>query len=206
MSIFNNFSANHLPQRGLTRTTKSGQRPYLVSLDDAKQHLRVAHTDDDAYITNIIEAAQLTAEYQCNVDFTLCQWLFTCDLWNQTISIPYGQVDKILKIDYWDDQSTSVLQTLPLSQWYLDKGSEPARITMVDPYNYPSLRNGTGNILVTFVTQALDLYYQQVAKQAVLIMLTDMYENRQSVIVGRIASTIPRTAQFLLDTIKVQTL
>jgi hypothetical protein len=33
-----------------------------------------------------------------------------------------------------------------------------------------------------------------------------MYENRQSVIVGRIASTIPRTAQYLLDTLKVQVL
>jgi len=33
-----------------------------------------------------------------------------------------------------------------------------------------------------------------------------MYENRQSVIVGRIASSIPRTAQFLLDTLKIQTL
>ncbi len=206
MSIFNNFSANHLPQRGLKRTTKSGSRLYLVTLDEAKQHLRIAHSDDDAYIINIIQAAQLTAEYQCNVDFTICQWLFTCDLWSQTISIPYGQVDKILKIEYWDDQSTSALQVLNNSNWYLDNGSEPARITMVDPYNYPSLRNGTGNIRISFSTQNINVFYQQVAKQAVLIMLTDMYENRQSVIVGRIASTIPRTAQFLLDTIKVQTL
>ena len=45
-----------------------------------------------------------------------------------------------------------------------------------------------------------------VAKQACLITIADMYENRQSVIVGRIASKIPKTAQYLLDTMKIQTL
>lgn len=206
MSIFNNFSANHLPQRGLKRDINSDLRRWVVSLAEAKEHLRISHGDDDAYITNIIQAAQLTAEYQCNVDFTVCSWRFTCDLWQQTISIPYSQVDRVTRIEYYNDASPSVLTVLPLTEWYLDKGSTPARITMNDPYDYPSLRNGTGNIIISFNTQDIDVTFNQVAKQAVLIMLTDMYENRQSVIVGRIASTIPRTAQFLLDTIKVQTL
>ena len=206
MSIFNNFSANHLPQRGLKRNQESSIRRWVVELDEAKQHLRIAHNDDDNYITNIIQAAQLTAEYQCNVDFTVCAWFFTCDLWQQTISIPYSQVDRIQRIEYFNDASPSVFTVLNPTQWYLDAGSTPARITMTDPWDYPSLRNGTGNIRISFTTQDIDVTFNQVAKQAVLIMLTDMYENRQSVIVGRIASTIPRTAQFLLDTIKVQTL
>ena len=46
----------------------------------------------------------------------------------------------------------------------------------------------------------------EVATQAVLITIADMYENRQSVIVGRIASSIPKTAQYLLDTLKIQTI
>jgi hypothetical protein len=33
-----------------------------------------------------------------------------------------------------------------------------------------------------------------------------MYENRQSVVVGRIASRIPKTAEYLMNTLKVQTL
>lgn len=206
MSIFNNFNANNLPQRGLKRVTESSERLWLVSLAEAKQHLRIAHSDDDSYINNIIQAAQLTAEYQCNVDFTTCTWYFTCDLWSQTISIPYSQITNVTRIEYYNDQSPSVFTSLPIAQWYLDNGSTPNRITMNDPYDYPSLRNGTGNIRITFLTQDIDDTFIQVAKQAVLIMLTDMYENRQSVIVGRIASVIPRTAKFLLDTIKIQEL
>jgi hypothetical protein len=132
--------------------------------------------------------------------------LFTCDLWSQAIDIPYSDVGSITHIKYYNDAATPVLTTLSASQYYLDNGSIPARITMEDPWDYPSLRNGTGNIQITFSTTTAFNKHTQVAKQVVLIMLTDMYENRQSVIVGRIASVIPRTAQFLLDTIKIQQL
>jgi hypothetical protein len=33
-----------------------------------------------------------------------------------------------------------------------------------------------------------------------------MYENRQSVIVGKIVSTIPKTAEYLMNPYKIQTL
>ena len=206
MSIFNNFNANHLPQRGIQRVTESPNRAYVVSLDEAKQHLRIAHGDDDQYIDNLIRAAQLTAEYQCNIDFTKCVWSFTCDIWSQTMDIPYADVNTVNRIQYYNDASPSILTSLPIANYYLDAGSIPNRITMVDPYDYPSLRNGTGNIIVEFSTKDIDNGYNEIAKQAVLIMLTDMYENRQSVIVGRIASVIPRTAKYLLDTIKIQQL
>ena len=48
MSYFNN---HHMPQRGIIPMTTSDSRNWLVSLADAKEHLRVGHTDDDAYIT-----------------------------------------------------------------------------------------------------------------------------------------------------------
>jgi hypothetical protein len=82
----------------------------------------------------------------------------------------------------------------------------PTRITLIDGKTYPSLRNGTGNIKVLFTTDSYNAGFDTVAAQAIKIMITDMYENRQSVIVGRIASSIPKTSQYLLDTIKIQTL
>ena len=38
----------------------------IITLDEAKAHLRVLGTDDDAYITSIIKAAYLHAENYCN--------------------------------------------------------------------------------------------------------------------------------------------
>ena len=42
--------------------------------------------------------------------------------------------------------------------------------------------------------------------QAIKIMVSDMYENRQSVIVGKIVSEIPKTAEYLMQPYKIQTL
>ena len=206
MGILNSFSPNHLPQRGLVRQTESLEdRLWIVSLDDAKEHLRVLHNDDDTYITSLIYASQLTAEYYSNIDFTSDNWLFTCDTWEQTLSIPYQKVFKITSLKYYDDNGA--LQGLTANtDFYSDAGSLPARITLTDGTTYPSLRNGTGNILIHFQTDILDYRMDAHAKQAVMIMIADMYENRQSVVVGRIASSIPKTSQYLLDTIKIQTL
>ena len=38
----------------------------LITLDEAKIHLRVTHDADDAYITGIIKSAYLYAENYCN--------------------------------------------------------------------------------------------------------------------------------------------
>jgi hypothetical protein len=101
MGIFNSFSWNHLPQRGLQRV--SGLRTWLVSLNDAKEHLKIGHTDDDSYILSLTQAAQQTAEHYCNIDLTPCGWLLTCDLWEQTLSMPYQKVRTISSITYYDD-------------------------------------------------------------------------------------------------------
>lgn len=200
MALFNRFDANYLPKKGLSRVDPPAS--YICTLTEAKTHLRILHSDDDTYITSLIKVAQMTAEYYCNTDFTGSTWIFKCDLWEQTKQLPYSEIRTISSIEYYDNDGT--LQTLNSSKYYLDTSIYPNRIALKDNESYPDLRDGIGNISVNFTTQ--NISNSEVAKQAVLIMLTDMYENRQSVIVGRIASTIPRTAQYLLDTLKVQVL
>lgn len=206
MGIFTPFTWNNLPQIGLKRDAFDVARPMVVSVDEAKAHLRILHNDDDTYITSLIKAAQLTAEYYCNTDFTPCNWTYTCDLWSQTQKLPHGQWFKITKISYYDDNGSYL--NWASTQWVPDMDTIPNRITLAVNKTYPSLRDGVANIVIN-LTSTGDLYnngYVEVAKQAVLIMLTDMYENRQSVVVGRIASSIPKTSQYLLDTLKIQTL
>ena len=204
MGIFTSWDANHLPQRGLTRVTIPDERAWLVSLADAKEHLRIGFSDDDTYISTLCRAAQLTCEYFSNIDFTPCAWKFTCDDWDQTKWIPHQKCRTITGIKYYDDNGISTIWGA--TDYYVDAGSLPVRITLVDGKTYPSLRNGTGNITIDFTTDEYENRNNMVAAQAVLITIADMYENRQSVVVGRIASKIPKTAQYLLDTIKIQTL
>tara|TARA_R110002124_G_scaffold213954_1_gene379966 strand:+ start:55 stop:699 length:645 start_codon:yes stop_codon:yes gene_type:complete len=206
-------NTQQLPQRGLIpHTITSNDRDWLVSVDQAKEHLRIGHTDDDTYITRLTKSAQMVCENLTGLTFTPMTYDLTCDNWEQTKEIPdVSAVSEIHHIKYYDSASPSVFQTWSSAQYYLDNGSQRSRITLDDNYSYPDLRDGTGNIVVSFSTRSpWDLKqttsFNEVAFQAVLITISDMYENRQSVIVGRIASSIPRTAQFLLNTLKIQTI
>mgnify|MGYP003131877846 CR=1 FL=1 len=205
MSILNPFSRNYLPAKGLTRVENVDvPRSFLVTTDEAKTHLRILHNDDDTYITSLTKAAQLTAEYYINRDLTTCNWLYKCDVWEQSKTIPYSGVKTITKIEYYNDNG--VLTTWQLANYYLDTSIFPNRICLHDNKEYPTLRDGIGNVHIYFNTTTKDFGGNlELAKQAVLIMIADMYENRQSVIVGRIASSIPKTSGYLLDTLKIQT-
>ena len=81
---------------------------------------------------------------------------------------------------------------------------------MKDNVDYPDLRDGIGNIKITLTFNIMNYAsgesYTFMAYQAMLITIADLYENRQSVIVGRIASVIPKTAEYILNKIKIQNL
>tara|TARA_R100000781_G_scaffold26759_2_gene19852 strand:- start:6834 stop:7475 length:642 start_codon:yes stop_codon:yes gene_type:complete len=204
------FNANHLPQRGIIPITPSGERTWLVSLETAKDHLRIGHTSDDTYITRLTKAAQLLCENYTGQVFSIANFELTCDTWEQTKEIPeVSGVRSITHIKYYDVDDA--LQTWGATEYYLDSGSQRSRICLKPDKDYPDLRDGIGNIKVTFearptwdIQETTSL--SEVATQAVLITIADMYENRQSVIVGRIASSIPKTSEYLLNTLKIQTL
>ena len=192
--------------------TTSASRTWLVSLEEAKTHLRIGHTEDDAYITRLTKAAQLVCEKLTGMVLTPCDFIMQCDEWSQTKEIPEISIIKTISyIKYMDASSPSVQQTWSASNYELINYSQRSRISLVDGSSYPTLRSGPGSIEMKFSAKpswsANTLTaLSEVAFQAVLITIADMYENRQSVIVGRIASSIPKTAQYLLDTLKIQTL
>ena len=203
MSILNPFTTKNLPLRNLRRVTAAADRTFALTLDEAKTHLRITHSTDDTYITSLIQAAQYTAEYYANKDFTACDWLFIADTWSQTQQLPYGVWRTITVIKYYDDDG--VQQAWDASNYIFDPYGNPQRITLVDGKDYSSLRNGVSNIEVTITSQAMRGEVE-IAIQAIKIMIADMYENRQSVIVGRIASQIPKTSEYLLQTLRNQEL
>jgi len=208
MSINNLYLNNEqLPQRGVIPDINSAARQWLVSLSAAKEHLRVGHNDDDAYITRLTHAAQLVCEHLTGGTFTANAYVLFCDNWEQTKEIPeVSNASIITQITY--KNTANVTTVWSAANYYLASGSQRSRIGLKDGKSYPDLYDGIETVQVKFTTDPIwgRTNLNEVAFQAVLITISDMYENRQSVIVGRIASSIPRTAQFLLDTLKIQTL
>ena len=56
----------------------------VVSLSDAKDHLRVGNSDDDTLITNLILAATQAAQNYTNRFFINHTLRMDCDTWDET--------------------------------------------------------------------------------------------------------------------------
>tara|TARA_R100001244_G_C5139964_1_gene127658 strand:+ start:311 stop:880 length:570 start_codon:yes stop_codon:yes gene_type:complete len=176
----------------------------IVSTADLKEHLRITYSDDDSYIASLEIAAKSTVEKFCNIfllDTNLNQYGFTisdlCILFKSPILSTF----------------TPVLYVNQSASWVAQSGVE--FITKAKPPRM-FVNNATIGTPDSNVTQKYKVNYKvgydsvadipQPLIQAIKIMVADMYENRQSVIVGKLVSEIPKTAEYLMQNYKIQTL
>tara|TARA_R100001440_G_scaffold171_2_gene525 strand:- start:10872 stop:11456 length:585 start_codon:yes stop_codon:yes gene_type:complete len=177
----------------------------VVTLSEAKDHLRVSNTDDDTLITNLILAATQAAQNYTNRFFINHSVRMDCDTWDETLYFYKSPVFSSTTIEYYGTSST-VYDVWDSVNYIVDKVHEPARLLLQADKSYPTLADRKAAIKLTYVsgygTAASDV--PQAIKQAVLLMIGNFYENRQEVVVGRIATEMPKSAQYLLDQYKVQ--
>ena len=181
----------------------------IISTSELKEHLRITFNDDDNYIVDLEKAAVRRLEEFTNL-FLL-----------GTTGIQYGNTFKDLEILFKSplynikpDLSTKVSyktalgwQIIPANQYELVYSMKPSRVYKSSSFIDPP-------VIDVFEAWKIDyrLGYTSIAeipspiKQAIKIMVSDMYENRQSVIVGKIVSEIPKTAQYLMNPFKILTL
>tara|TARA_R110002020_G_scaffold159525_8_gene343432 strand:- start:1008 stop:1607 length:600 start_codon:yes stop_codon:yes gene_type:complete len=177
---------------------------------EAKAHLRVDFTDDDTYIDSLCLAAKQTIENYCNVKLLRDTIIQYCDKWEDTKELYFSpslnsaSLD-VTKIKFYN--SDNAVETWEDTNYTVDNFSAPATISLLGTASYPNLYNRANAIEVYYTcgaTSAADIPDQ--LKQAGLILIGNMYENRQEIIVGRSVGSIPMTARYLMDPYKIQTL
>lgn len=177
---------------------------------EAKAHLRVDFTDDDTYINSLCLAAKETIENYCNLKLMDTDIVQYCDIWEETKNLYFsptlnsGDVS-VTSITYYD--SDNAQQTWASTEYIVNKYAAPAEIALEINKTYPSISGRVGGIAVSYsvgTTASADIPDQ--LKQAALILIGNMYENRQEIIVGRSVGSIPMTARYLMNPYKIQTL
>ncbi len=136
-----------------------------VSLTEAKLHLRVDVTDDDALITALITAARQYAETLTQRQFVTATWKLVLDSFPgpSLMGVPAGTpfslpghaillnkspVQAVSSINYLDMSGTQ--QTMPSTDYVVDTSCEPARITPVFGKIWPISLPQIGAVTVTF--------------------------------------------------------
>lgn len=186
----------------------------LVTLGDLKNHLRIEldNTDEDSALSIYIRAAVACVRQASNVEIsskrTYSQQYSGFPnstksdyFWNNGLLIPISPVDEITSITYI---SSGTVLTLSEDEYTVDYGY-PTVIYSTD--SFPSADTDVAlPITVTFTCgQDLDDPYNDtsaIARQAVLLLASHWYKNRETSVIGVAAGELPYSAKALIDLIR----
>ena len=196
----------------MARSLKIETKPTLklVTVTECKNFLRVDFTDDDNYISDLIDMAIETIENYCNISIYEQTLVQQCDLWEETFNLLRSPIQNsgdltVEHIKYYDEND--VQRVWDASNYNVDTNMSPARIYLKDDSDsYPTIATRIFPIEVKYKsgTDAVNSA-PKILKQACLLIIGHFYENRQPYIVGRSVSEIPMTVKYLLDKHKIQT-
>lgn len=169
-----------------------------ITLAQAKLHLRVDHTDDDALISAYIEGARVFAEKFTARAFVTQTWELVIDKFPlHEIMIPLPPLQSVSSIKY--DDTGGVEQTLATNGYEVDTASQPGWVVPVVS-GWPTVFSGINAVRIRFVAgyspttdSPPDLVENIPAslKDAIRLHVGNLYANRESTVVGTIASIMP---------------
>ena len=177
----------------------------ILTTAEAKTHLKVDTDADDTYIDNLVSAATESAQIFTNryfINTTITQY---GDTWSDMATLFKSQVNTITHIKYYDSDNSE--QTLATSVYLSDIIHQPARIALKPNQSFPDLADRISAIECQYIVGygGVASKVPQGIREAVLLIVGNWYENRQEVVVGRIATELPKSAQYLLEQFKIQT-
>ncbi len=178
-----------------------------ITVAEAKTHLRIdsSFTDDDTYIGTLIDVATLAAENYTNLALMQQTWYLDIDSFPDYFYLLKGTLERVTvnSITYKDEDN--VTQTLAASNYVADGSIKPARIYFTPDATIPSTYDVPNAVTVDFTlgfTTSDDV--PAPIKQAILLTIGRFYEIRQDVVTGTIATSIPKTVEYLLNPYRVQ--
>lgn len=150
---------------------------------EAKTHLRVEVSDDDTYISALIIAARKWVEEMgnlCLINQTIAEKFDGFPTNGGYIELSKSPVSSISSISYVDSNGDT--QVWDSSLYQTDLTGKPARVMPIPYGTYPNYLLQLNSITVTYVAGygATSASVPEPIKQAMLLLIADMYENREN--------------------------
>jgi uncharacterized phiE125 gp8 family phage protein len=197
-------NAMKIDPRRVKITTAPAAEP--ITTTEAKLHCRVDHATEDAIFTRLIEVARNQCEAISGRSFITRTYTAYLDNWPYMtrFELPYPPLASITSVKYYDDAGSSAV-TFASSNYEVDTNSEPGRFALKSTASWPSttLRelNGVEIIYTAGYGASADAVPDQY-KQAMLLLIGHLYENRESVVIQQGVSLVqvPQAVEWLLLT------
>lgn len=185
----------------LTRTTAPTSEP--VTLAEMKTHLRVDSdiTGEDTLIESLTQTARELVEEQTGRGLLEQVWTMTFDDFpgrDGAIEMTRHPVVSIDSIKYDDEDGQEV--TLAEAAYYVVKDADRCLVFPAPDTEWPYTQEGkAGNVRIEFTVGYEDAASVPGAlKTAIKLLCGHWFANRESVVVGTVASDVPQTISFLL--------
>lgn len=182
-----------------------------ITLAEAKAHLKVEHSDDDTLIAIYIQAAREYAEHFQRRSYITRTYALSVDSFpapGQAIELPNGPLGSVSGITYVDADGAT--QTLSTSVYQVINSSEHdnAEIRLAYNQTWPTIRPQADAITITYTAGygAASTSVKAKPRQAMLLLIAHMYENREAVVVGSPAAALPMAVESLLWTDRIMTI
>jgi len=175
-----------------------------ITLTEAKNFLRVDHTDDDTLISVLITASrQMCEEYtrRILVTTTIDEFFdqFPTNSWNNLHNMIYlsrGPVASITSVKYVNEIGSEL--TIDSSKYVTDLISEPARIQSTD--GWFSLAGVMNQVIVRYVVGSDVSSIPKPLIQGMMLVISDLYDQR-----GDRVKRLPTASEYLWNPYRVFT-
>lgn len=158
-----------------------------VSTSEAKSHLRVDTTADDTYIGTLITVARQNVESHLRRALISQTWEVVLDAFPAgVIRLPKPPLASVTSIKYTDDEGNE--STYSSANYVVDTDTEPGRVVLKSGQTWPAVTLAAVNgVRVRYVAGygAAGSNVPQAIRQAILLVIGSLYENREDVLVAQ---------------------
>ena len=152
-----------------------------ITLAEAKAQLRVESdfTDDDTWITTAITVVREQVEALTNRAIMPQSLELAISEFEDAMQLPKPPFSSLTSIQYYDEDNS--IQTLSSSVYQLNDFVEPAEISLAYEQTWPTVYDRPDAIRIAFDAGYADAASVPASvKQAMLMLLTDLYDNRSA--------------------------
>ena len=186
----------------LKRTVEPAVEP--VSVAEAKVHLRVDHTDDDALIAALISAAREWVESATRRSLITQTWRYrlselpSCDY----IELPRPPLLAVSSFVYVDSAGSNT--TWSTSNYSVLTDAEPGRVAVAYGVTWPSIREQEAAVTVTYTAGygATPSLVPAPLRQAIMLLVGHLYANREATSAVKV-ETVPFSVEPLISPSRV---
>lgn len=179
-----------------------------VSASEAKAHMRVDTSADDTYIGTLITVARQNVEAHLRRALISQTWELVLDGFPAgMVRLPKPPLASVTSIKYTDVDGVEA--TFSSAKYLVDTDSEPGRVVLKTGQTWPAVTlQEASAVRVRYVAGygAAGSAVPQAIRQAILLVIGSLYENREDVLVAQGVSigTLPFGVEALLAPYRVR--